>query len=197
MSRRPAALVLSASTLLAAVLLTGCRVPEPEPSGTTTPSVEPSESASPPASPSPSAQPSSTPVDIACDVLVTREAMYEVNPNFSLLAEWTPDAGTPAAEALAADGVACRWQNDTSGDPVDISVASFDTAALEAKKNATYSASTMVPTYGGDEGYFTVADGVGEAVVFVDSYWLVVRSPVFLEPGDAEPIVSAALSALG
>jgi hypothetical protein len=196
MSRRSAALVSSASALLAAaVLLTGCTVPDPDPSGTTTPSGEPSASETP--SSPPSVEPSATPVDIACDALVTPQAMYDYNPNFSLLASWTPESGTPAAEAVAASGVACRWQNDTSGVPIDVSVASFDAATLEAKKNAAYAESTMVPTYGGDEGYFAVSGGVGEAVVFSGSSWLVVRSPAFLEPGDAEPIVSAALSALG
>jgi hypothetical protein len=122
--------------------------------------------------------------------------MYDFNPNFSLLGSFTPDAGTPAAEAAAADGTVCRWKNDTSGDTIDISVASFDTDTLEAKANATNSASTMVPTYGSDEAYFAVTGGVGEAVVFHGSYWVVVRSVVFFEPGDAEPIVSSVLAAL-
>lgn len=123
--------------------------------------------------------------------------MYDFNPNFSLITPWTPDAGTPAAEAVAAQGVACRWVNDTSGEAIDVSVAAFDAATLDAKATATYQASTMVPTYGGDEGYFGVTGGVGEAVVFSGSSWLVVRSALFLEPGDAEPLVTAALSALG
>jgi hypothetical protein len=122
--------------------------------------------------------------------------MYDFNPNFSNIDGWTPASGTAAADALAADGVACRWKNDTSGEVIDVSVASFDTASLEALANDTYADSTMVPTYGGDEAYFAVTDGVGEAVVFQDSYWVVVSSSYFLEPGDAEPIVASVLAAL-
>ena len=53
----------------------------------------------------------------------------------------------------------------------------------------------MVPTYG-DEAYFSVADGVGTAIVFDRSYWLVATSVAFFEPGDATEIVESALSAL-
>lgn len=198
MSRRARILVTSASAVFAAsVLLAGCTTPLPEPTAsagrdtsappTPTPSTTPSEAP---------AEGTSTPVDVPCDRLVPLQTMYDVNPNFSLLGSWTPDAGTPAAEARAADGAVCRWQNDTSGVAIDISVASFDAATLEAKANATNGVSTMVPTYGSDEAYFAVSGGVGEAVVFHDAYWVVVRSVMFLEPGDAEPIVSSVLAAL-
>jgi hypothetical protein len=196
MLRRPALAVTSASALLAAsVLLTACTTPEPEP--TRSPTASGSETPTPSAEPSePAATPSSTPVDIPCDTLVSLQTMYDFNPNFSLLGPFTPDAGTPAAEAAAAEGTLCRWQHGTSGNVIDISVASFDKASLEAKANAINSTSTMVPTYGPDEAYFAVTGGVGEAVVFHGAYWVVVRSVAFFEPGDAEPIVSSVLAAL-
>lgn len=195
MPRRSPVTVLSASAALAAaLLLAGCQTPEPAPTtaapapgDTAAPTTEPTETAAPP---------SSTPVDVACDVLVPAQTMYDFNPNFSLLASWSPASGTPAADALAADGVACRWQNDTSGEVIDVSVASFDTASLDELANDAYTNSTMVPTYGGDEAYFSVVDGVGEAIVFQDSFWVVVRSSYFLEPGDAEPIVASVLATL-
>lgn len=196
MLRRPVVLVTSASAVLAAsVLLTGCTTPEPEPTpsptasetSTPTPSTEPTE---------PTATPSSTPVDIPCTTLVSLQTMYDYNPNFSLLGSFTPDAGTPAAEAAAADGTICRWQNGTSGDTIDISVASFDAGTLEAKADTTSDSSTTVSSYGPDEAYFTVTGGAGEAVVFHGAYWVVVRSVAFFEPGDAEPIVASVLAAL-
>lgn len=196
MPRRSALLVTTASAVLAAsVLLAGCTTPQSEP----TDSASPSESSTPSPSIEPSEAPSSpapTPVDVPCDTLVSLQTMYDFNPNFTRLTSWTPDAGTPAAEAIAADGLACRWQNNTSGDLIDISVAAFDTDTLEAKANSTNSSSTMVPTYGDDEAYFAVTGGVGEAVVFHGAYWVVVRSVAFLEPGDAEPLVVSVLAAL-
>jgi len=195
MPRRSPAVLLSAATLLAVTMvLTGCTTPEPaptsappSPSDSSTPTPEPSETTAPP---------TSTPVDIACDILVPPQVMYDFNPNFSLLASFTPASGSAAADAVAAEGTACRWQNNTSGEVVDVSVASFDADTLDRLATDTYGHSTMVPTYGGDEAYFEVADGVGEAVVFDGSYWVVVSSSYFLEPGDAEPIVAAVLAAL-
>ena len=195
MPRRSPVTVLSVSAVLAAsLLLAGCQTPEPAPTtapptpgDTSSPTAEPTETAAPP---------TASPVDIPCDVLIPAQTMYDFNPNFSLLADWSPAAGTPAADAVAADGVACRWQHDTSGEAIDVSVASFDAATLGELANDAYTNSTMVPTYGGDEAYFTVAGGVGEAIVFQDSFWVVVSSAYFLEPGDAEPIVTAVLATL-
>jgi len=133
---------------------------------------------------------------VPCTTLVSLQTMYDFNPNFSLLGSFTPDAGTPAAEADKADGTVCRWKNDTSGDTIDISVASFDAGTLEAKAAATSSSSTKVGVYGSDEAYFSSNGGVGEAVVFHGAYWVVVRSVAFFEAGDAQPIVSSVLAAL-
>jgi hypothetical protein len=195
MPRRSPVTVLSASAALAAaLLLAGCQTPEPAP---TTPPPTPGDTATPTAEPTETAAPpSSTPVDIPCDTLVPAQTMYDFNPNFSLLGSWTPGAGSHAAAAAEADGTVCRWQNDTSGEVIDVSVASFDAASLDELANDAYTDSTMVPTYGGDEAYFSVTGDVGEAIVFQDSYWVVVSSTYFLEPGDAEPIVAAVLAAL-
>jgi len=195
MPRRSPALVLSAATALAvAVLLAGCTTPDPAP---TTAPPTPGDTGSPTPEPSETpAAPTPTPVDIPCDSLVTAQAMYDFNPNFSLIDSWTPAAGSPAADAVDAEGVACRWQNDTSGEVIDVSVASFDPATLETLANDAYTNSTMVPTYGVDEAYFAVTGSVGEAIVFDGPYWIVVSSSYFLEPGDAEPIVASVLAGL-
>ena len=132
----------------------------------TTPSAEPSE---PPTQ-------ASTPIDVDCDTLVSPDTMYDYNPNFGLIDDWTPDAGTAAADALDLDGVACRWINQTSSDTIDLSVANLAHDDLEALKNAAVAESTMVPTYSADEAYFSVVDGVGTAIVFDRSYWLVATS---------------------
>lgn len=177
-------------------MLAGCTSPLP---GATPPPSSPNDSSSPtpePTETAPAPEPTPTPVDIPCETLLPPQAMYDFNPNFSLLASWTPNAGSAAADAVEAEGVACRWQNDTSGETIDVSVASFDAATLEARANDAYENSTMVPTYGGDEAYFSVSNGVGEAIIFQGAYWVVVSSSYFLEPGDAEPIVGPVLAAL-
>ena len=55
----------------------------------------------------------------------------------------------------------------------------------------------MVPTYG-DEAYFSVGgNGVGTAIVFQGTYWIVLESPAFFEPGDATDLVDSVIAGLG
>lgn len=193
--------MVAAIATLGLVGLAGCK-DTAHPTASATPSASsPSSSASASATPdaTPSDAPSraaGTPIGVDCDGLISRQQMYDFNPNFSLLGSWSPDAGTPAADAVAARGTVCRWQNGTSGDVIDISVASFDEGTLEAKATATSSSSTKVDSYGSDEAYFSANGGVGEAVVFHGTYWVVVRSVAFFEAGDARSIVSSVLAAL-
>lgn len=179
---------------LALALLAGCSPqggtdggdPEPTNSGdaTTEPTTAPTE------------EPVGTPIDATCDQLVSADTLYIYNPNFGAIDDFTPDNGTAAASALAYQGVACRWQNLTSGDNIDVSVAQLDDDTLTALKNAAFADSEMVPTYG-EEAYFSVEGDAGVAQVFTGSYWIVAESSVFLEPGDATELVESVLAQLG
>ncbi len=183
-----------AVSLLALVALSGC-VPTPSPSPTDTGSASPSDTPSASPTPSPTASTVSTPITIGCNTLITPDDVYAFNPNFGLINKWTPKAGSAAATAKSEQGIACRWQNQTSGDTIDVSVAHLDAASIEALKNAAVEKSTMVPTYG-DEAYFSTSGGVGTAIVFQGDYWLVATSVDFLEPGDPADLITAALGAL-
>jgi hypothetical protein len=188
-------LATAALTLVAAVTLTACVENPPQlPEAPSTPS---SPSSTPTAGPSPTAAPPSgpEPVDAACDELITADTMYAFDPNFALLDDWAPDAGSAAAEALAVDGVACRWVRESGGISIDLSVARLPEAQLDARKNEAFAESQMVPTYG-DEAYFEVAEGRGEAIVFQDDVWLVIASEWFAEPGEATDLVESALAVL-
>jgi hypothetical protein len=175
---------------IALLLLAGCT---PENGATPDPSTTAPATGTP--TPGPSVEPVGTPVDATCDQLVSAETLYIYNPNFGSIDDFTPEDGTPAASALAYQGVACRWQNQTSGEQIDVSVAQLDDDSLTALKNAAFEDSEMVPTYG-EEAYFSVEDGVGIAQVFVGPYWVVAESPVFFEPGDATELVDSVLAAL-
>jgi hypothetical protein len=100
-------------------------------------------------------------LDIACADLVDPDAVYAFNPNLALLDTWTPDAGTAAADAIDADGVACRWVFESGGGSMDVSVARLSEDRITELKNDAFASSTMVPTYSADEGYFEVEDGAG------------------------------------
>lgn len=189
--RRVASPVALAAVAL--ILLAGC-TPENDGSADPKPSTSGTPSGAP--TPEPTDQPIGTPVGKTCGELVSPDTLYIYNPNFGSIDDYTPDDGTAAASALAYQGVACRWQNQTSGDRIDVSVAQLDEDTLTALKNAAFEDSEMVPTYG-EEAYFSVESGVGVAQVFLGPYWIVAESPVFFEPGDATELVDSVLDALG
>jgi hypothetical protein len=163
-------------------------------SATPTESATASASATPTAEPTKTAEPApdSIPVTIGCNDLISLDAMYAVNPNFGLSESFVPEKGSDAADMVAAGGLACSWVNQTSGEAVVVSVASFTDAKLTTLKNdfVTYGKPPI-------EGYFQLEGSVGEAEVFSGPYWLSAVSTGFLEPGDAQPVVQAALTGLG
>lgn len=184
-----APLALAAVTV---ALLAGC-VPAPEADPTNAPTSGATGELT--ATPTPTQAPAGTPVDVTCDQLVTADTLYIYNPNFAAIDDFTPASGSDAETAVDDQGVACEWQNLTSGESIVLSVALLDDAALRSTKNAASAASEPVPTYG-DEAYFSQTGGVGTAIVFEGSYWLVATSTFFFEPGDATEFVDSALSAL-
>lgn len=191
-------LPLAAAALVLA--LAGCTpAPSPSPSRsasdiTPPPAREPSTTAVP----TPTASVVATPVGQSCTQLISADTIYAYNPNFVWIGPWTPAPGTAAAQATANKGVACRWQNETSNDVIDLSVADLDPATIESLKNQAVEKSTLVPTYeGADEGYFSAKGGTGTAIVFVKGYWIVLTSQQFAEPGDAADLVASVLAALG
>lgn len=181
---------------LVAIALVGCvDQPSPEPTETIDATPTPTVTNVPVPTDEPDAD-DERPVDIACAELVDPDTVYQFNPNFVLLDEWSPPPGSAAESALERAGTACRWINQTSGETIDLSIADLPAEQITQLKNAAFAESQMVPTYG-EEAYFGVDGGVGTAIVFQGTYWLVATSPVFFEPGEPTPFVNAALSALG
>jgi len=191
----PAVIVLSASALL----LTACVQAEPDPTGPTTSpnptrTIAPSNTATAPATPEPTAvattDPGATAVSIKCTALISPQAMYDYNPNFLLLNDFTPSAGSLAATAIASKGVACRWENSTSGVTIDVSVAKPAPNKLDGLKSNAGSRARAF------DGYFAVNGGTGTAQVFDGAYWATVSSKMFFEDGDAVGLVAEVRSAL-
>lgn len=184
---------MPAAVLIGLALLAGCTpVDEPEPELT-----GPNPGSQPTGAPAPSitAHPVSTPVEATCNELVSADTVYQFNPNFVGIHDFTPQSGSIAASAVAYEGVACRWQNETNGQNIDVSVAQLDDETLTALKNAAFTESQMVPTYG-TEAYFLVDGGVGTAQVFQGPFWIVAESPAFFEPGDATEFVESVIATL-
>jgi hypothetical protein len=139
-----------------------------------------------------------TPIDIDCTTLLTPEALYEINPNYSANAEYSPAAGGTARDQVGDGGLACGWINQTSGSTLEVSVSNPGEGRATELKDAFAADSTAVPAFGTPpvEGFFEMNGAVGEAQVFSGPYWLTAVSTDFVEAGDAAPVVEAALAAL-
>jgi hypothetical protein len=116
--------------------------------------------------------------------------MYDFNPNYLLLNNFTPAAGTPAATALTSKGVACRWENSTSGVTIDVSVAKPAPNKLDGFKSNAGSAADAF------DGYFVATGGTGTAQVFSGAYWATLSSEAFFEAGDVADLVADARATL-
>ena len=185
------ALLIAPLVLLA---LAGC-VPAPVPVGSPTPSDVPTAPSSPLPTPTATTTPTPGPdteqVTLGCDDLIGAQAIYDYNPNVSMIGEFAADPDTLAGEAVAQQGLACRLVNQTSGATIDIGVVRFVAAAFDAKQAAVSGSSTPAGTF---DGYFD--SGVAQA--FASPYWVtVVATPGFIEDGDAARIVGPILGNLG
>ena len=191
--------VAIAAVALLTLALTGCAPDGGDTPGTST---TPSASQGPTDPPAPAAtdQPGdgfdATPVTVECSALVTPQAVYDYNPNYSLQPSFTPVAGSDVATIMDNKGVGCSWVNQTSGETFVVAAAQLAAADIESIKQVLSSSSTPV-TGVGDSAFFTASGGVGVAEVFSGSYWIVATSPAFYEIAEAKPLLQAALSALG
>ncbi|WP_157602263.1 hypothetical protein [Rathayibacter sp. Leaf296] len=172
--RRPAALLL----VVALSALTGC-------------------TAAPAPAPTAAGAITGTPVPLTCEELVPASALT------GLWSAFTPDDSVErtdvSVEIAGYDGLVCGWSDDT-GAELQIAVAHLDTSLVEALKNEFFRTSNAVPTYGKPpavEGYYEVASGRGVADVLLDEHWIEASSASFVEPGDPEPLVRAAVAAVG
>lgn len=187
--------LLTVIAMSIAMALSGCvggdsAAPEDpsEPSGTL--SSTPSPSSSPHATAQ--AEPGSVPVKIACDSVISAQTMYDFNPNFALLANFTPEPGSAAAQAQQSDGTVCRWINQTSGDTVDVSIARPSSDVLEVVRRE---AEIGTQIHGlGVEAYFSSAGDVGTAHAFPGSYWVTVSSVYFSTGADAQRLLAEAVA---
>ena len=191
---RPNTPLLRPAVALAAVLaLAGCTATGDAPDATQQPAASgtPAPAESPQSTPEPTEEP--LPFDAACSDLITLEDMYAFNPNFGEAPGYAPESDAVVAVADA-QGTACGWSNQTSGELIELGVATLPERAYAAQVGRAAVDSNAVPTYGTPpevEGFFSQSGGTGQAQVFADGYWIVLESPALFEPGDAEQLVSS------
>lgn len=193
----PAGIALAAAVLL----LAACSPEASEPSTTDTPTSAAAEpTGSPAATEQPDPEPTEEPIpfQVDCEQVLSAQQVYDFNPNYGVDPGYEPTG--EAAIAVDEDlGTACGYLNQTSGEVIEVAVATPPPAALEARMNAAATSSSVVPTYGTPpdvEGYFIQSGGTGQAQVFTRGYWIVLSSPALFEPGDAQQLVAAIIGNL-
>ncbi|MBG6054575.1 hypothetical protein IWX81_000965 [Salinibacterium sp. CAN_S4] len=197
--------LLISAPLMATVLLLSACVPAGDSEPTSSASPRPTVSATPTGTATASATPETPaepevetgePVGLSCNDVVTPQQIYDYNPNFGLVDGFVPESGSLAGQAVAANGLACRWMNQTSGATIDVSVAHLDARSDEIRKEFLASNSTSVSDFG-PNGYFDQGDVGSAAQAFPGEFWVTAASVAFFTAEDAAAIMGNATAAVG
>ena len=197
-------LLITVPLFAAVLLLSGCGPaagPEStsKPTGTPRPTTSATPTATATAEPDAPTAPqveTGESVGLSCNDVVTPQQIYDYNPNFSIVDGFVPEGGSLAAQAVAANGLACRWMNQTSGATIDVSVAHLDARSNEIRKEFLASNSTSVSSFGPD-GYFDQGDTGSAAQAFPGEFWVTAASVAFFTAEDAVAIMGNATAAVG
>lgn len=168
-------------------LLAACSSSEPDSTPTPTSTLPPVPTVAPDAG---------DPIGLDCDELVTPERMQEYSASVRLEGPAERADSDQLTEIVDHSGLLCRWNDDDSGNDIEIGVASLDEQSITALANHAVRESNAVPTYG-SEGYFAFEDGSGTAQIFDGDHWIVLVSADFTEPGVVAPLADAVLDSLG
>lgn len=196
-------LLFTAPLVATALLLSACgsaAAPDAtaKPTRTATSSASPTPSATaaaPEASPTPRPE-TGVPVGLTCDQLVTPQQIYDFNPNYGLVSGFLPEPGSLAGQAVAANGLACQWMNQTSGATIVVSAAHLDATSTQDRKDFLAETSTPVSSFGPD-GYFDQGDLTSAAQAFPGEFWVTATSIAFFGADDAASIMGAATANVG
>jgi hypothetical protein len=149
--------------------------------------------------PTPTPTAAGSPVALECDQVLTPDDIYAFNPNFGAAPDFEPSKGSAASTAVAYEGLACGWMNQTSNELIEVSIAQPNEVLMTQLKDAAIASSQAVPTYGTPpavEGFFTSDGGQGQAQIFTGKYWVTLTSTVFFEPGDPRDLIETVVSHL-
>ncbi len=183
---------LAAPLLL--LLLAGCVPSDPVASPTPEPTFTPppvTPNPTPTITPTPSAE--TVPVDFGCEDLFTAQAIYDYNPNVTLLPSFSPTDSSPAGQAIAQQGLACELINQTSGSTIDFGVIRYTDEAYAAEVAAVSGSATPATAF---DGYFDVTGDGGLAQLFSAPFYVTVNSADFGTEGDISRPVAMVLAGL-
>lgn len=182
--------------------LTACSSTDENPSETTPTAMSESEavaSAMPtPSTPAPVLD-ESNPIYQACTDLISIQALYDFNPNYSYDASKTPATGSLGESAETKSGVYCGYVNLSSGDVIEVSAAKISDASLSSWTKKVTESSRPTDAYGVSPttlGFFSRSNGEGVAQAISGPNWVAIVSESFFEPEDAAPLMAQVLNSL-
>ena len=192
-------LTISAVSLLA---LTGCNSLNPSSS-----SSSPTSSSTPdhiaeaiptPSTPAPVLD-DSNPIYKACSDLISIEALYDFNPNYSYDASQGPSSGSLGEKAKSKDGVFCSYVNLSNGDRIDVAAAQISASSLSDWTKRITESSRPTDAYGNAPetlGFFSRSNNEGVSQAIQGNKWVAISSTTFFEAGDASSLMSQVLHSL-
>lgn len=169
---------------LAGCVPTDTATPTPEPTVT-----EPSLTPNPTPTITPTPGPETVAVTLACSDVLSAQAIYDFNPNVSLLPSFSPSDSSAAGQAIAQQGLACELVNQTSGSTIDFGIVQYTDDALAAKLAAVSGSATPAAEY---DGYFDVTNNRGLAQFFSAPYYVTVESAEYTSSADIAELVAMA-----
>jgi len=165
--------VIAGAVLLIGLAATGCAAHGPVTTGTPPPLA----TAGSAAGSTPSTFGTGTPIANECDQLLDSVTLASLASNLTADANYTPAAGTSAAEAVAITGTACSWSNVPSATTLVLTVAKPDAATLATLKTQ---AGTPTAQFGSFVSAYT--SGTELQVFTRDGYWATADSPLLADP---------------
>lgn len=139
------------------------------------------------------------PIYKACSELISIEALYDFNPNYSYDSSASPSSGSLGEKALQKSGVFCSYVNLSNGNRIDVSVAQIPTASSADWNKKVAETSRPTDAYGSSPdvlGFFARSNNEGVAQAIQGTKWVAITSTTFFEAGDAAALMSQVLHSL-
>ena len=139
------------------------------------------------------------PIHKACSDLISIEALYDFNPNFSYDASQSPTSGSLGEKAKQKDGVFCSYVNLSNGDRIDIAAAQISTSSIGDWTKRISESNRPTDAYGNPPetlGFFSRSNNEGVSQAIQGNKWVAISSSTFYEAGDASSLMSQVLHSL-
>lgn len=121
--------------------------------------------------------PTSEQVALNCNLVISDSDAAALAPPLHPIPSFTPPSGTLQSLLVEHGGQPCGWGADSTASLQVIVAIPFASGLTAAKAAAASGQAIDVPQV--DAAYFETSDGMGQAQIFMGSYWIDVASRTF------------------